>query len=599
MKILLHFAFVGVMLLLSQRGLFAQNPAENLQSAVEIYNAMREYEDGLDSKTLTQSNIDDVKSRMDKCIVLLDQVIREGNADQIKTARYFRNNAKYEYGFILGMKGQNALAFEVMKEVEKDVTSFTSADFPLKYLYFGTNYVINWDNFAPTQAEFLTGMAEICYNLSKYEDAVRVNRKAIAHPNTTGWLRYIAVNKMLDIYAKNKNLLTPDEYNGYAHQAIFEYDKLSEAEKETVTENDYPTVTRSMDILLKEAQANPTQVALDRIAQAIPIVIKYDKDNSKILTAFELCYKNNYQGQGTWDRTAHDYAKVAHTKSQTAQPQDFGTATRARYIGIAATDRIASTTSADCQSMKDVAAMYAYWKQTEKEAEYLKKAKACTEASEKAAAKSAKIARRSNGNFNLYIGADIIPLLNTNPKRDYGAVVDFVFKKSAIEFGYKKINRNKENVFDLLLDEVDDASSDNISRWDGFKLHFQPKFFTKNGNSGYFGIYLGYNEKNFDSLAVNVVNDLDGAYSNQVFKPGVKQYVGMFNFGGMILGKGVGMDMHFGIGANYSSFETGNSLDRTQYTIENPILEYRKDNYWGLVLHMGITMGLNFGPGRS
>lgn len=589
----------GAMLLLSHCGLFAQTPAENLQSAVEIYNAMREYEDGLDSKTLTQSNIDDVKSRMDKCMTLLDLVIREGNADQIKTARYFRNNAKYEYGFVLGMKGQNALAFEAMKAVERDVSSFTSADFPLKYEYFGKNYVITWENFAPTQAEFLTGMAEICYNLSKYEDAVRVNKKAIAHPNATGWLRYVALNKMLDIYAQNKNLLTPDEYNSYALQAIVEYDKLSGTEKETVKENNYPTEKRSMDILLKEAQANPTQVALDRMAQAIPLVIKYDPGNPQILTAFELCYRNNYGGQATWDRTAYDYAKAAHAKSQTVQPQDFGTATRARYVGIAATDRIAAAASYDCQTMKDVAAMYAYWKQTDKESEYLKKAKACTEASEKAAAKSAKIARRSNGNFNLYIGADIFPLLNTNPKRDYGAVVDFVFRKSAIEFGYKKIQQNKENVFDLILNEVDDADPDNISRWDGFKAHFQPKFFTKNSKNGYVGIYLGYNEKNFDSLAVNVINDLDGAYSSQIFKPDVKQYVAMLNFGGMILGKGVGMDMHFGIGANYSSFETGNSLDRSQYTIENPLLEYRKDNYWGLVLHMGITMGLNFGPGRK
>lgn len=110
---------------------------------------------------------------------------------------------------------------------------------------------------------------------------------------------------------------------------------------------------------------------------------------------------------------------------------------------------------------------------------------------------------------------------------------------------------------------------------------------------------LGYNEKRFDSIAVNVLSDLDGSYFSHTFHPSVKQYVGMFNFGGMVLGKGFGVDMHFGIGANYSQFDTGTTLDRTKHTIENPLLEYRKDSYWGLVLHMGITMGLNFGPGRS
>lgn len=590
---------VGTVLLLSHRGLFAQTPVEDLQKAVEIYNAMREYQDGFTAKTLTQANIDDVKTRLDKCVGLLDKVIREGNADQIKTARYFRNNAKYEYGFTLGMKGQNALAFEVMKEIERDITSFTASDFPLRYEFFGKNFVINWDNFAPTQAEFLTGFAEICYNLSKYDDAVRVNKKAISHPNTTGWLRYVAVNKMLDIYAKNSSTLTAEEHSNFALQAMNEYDKLSETEKETVKEYDYPTVKRSMEIVLKAAQANPAQPALDRLAEAIPLVIKYDQDNPNSLTALELCYKNNYRGQAAWDRVANDYAKVMHTKSQMAQPQNFVLATKARYVGLAATDRIAAAASYDCQTMKDVAAMYAYWKQTDKETEYLKKAKTCDEDKAKAAAKAAKAARRSNGNFNLYIGADILPLLNTNPKRDYGAVVDFVFRKSAIEFGYKKIRQNKENIFDLWINEVDEADQDNISRWDGFKLHFQPKFFTKNSDNGYFGIYLGYNEKDFAPMTVNVINDADGAISSQIFDPSVKQYVGMFNFGGMILGKGFGVDMHFGIGANYSTFDAGNPLDRSQYTIENPLLEGRKDNYWGLVLHTGITMGLNFGPGRS
>lgn len=599
MKILFRFAMVGAALLLLHCGLFAQTPVEDLQKAVEIYNAMREYQDGFTAKTLTQENIDNMKTRMDKSVVLLDKVIREGNADQIKTARYFRNNAKYEYGFTLGMKGQNAQAFEVMKEIERDVTSFTTSDFPLRYEFFGKNFVINWDNFAPTQAEFLTGFAEICYNLNKFEDAARVNKKALAHPNTTEWLRYVAVNKMLDIYAQNNKLLTPTEYQDYALQALKDYDQLDAENKESVKEYNYPTVKRGVDILVKETQANPNPQAIGRCAEAAPIAVKYDQDNPKTLTLFELCYKNNYPSQAAWDRVASDFAKVAHTKSQMAEPQDFGGATKARYVGLAATDRIAAAASYDCQAMKDVAAMYAYWKQTDKETEYLKKAKTCTEASEKAATKAAKAARRGNGNFNLYLGADILPLLNTNPKRDYGAVVDFVFRKSAIEFGYKIINQNKENIFDLWINEVPDANQDNISRWDGFKLHFQPKFFTKNSDNGYFGIYLGYNEKDFAPMTVNVINDTDGAISSQIFDPNVKQYVGMFNFGGMILGKGFGVDMHFGIGANYSTFDAGTLLDRSLYTIDNPLLEGRKDNYWGLVLHTGITMGLNFGPGRS
>ncbi len=599
MKTSLRSALASIALLFISTFIQAQTPVENLQSAVEIYNAMREYGDGLDANTLSQSNIDDMKSRMDKGTLLLDKVIREGNADQIKVARYFRNNFKYEYGFVLGMKGQNALAFEIMKEIEKDVTSFSAADFPLRYLYFDKNYVINWENFAPTQAEFLTGMAEICYNLGKYEDAARVNKKAIAHPNTTDWLRYIALNKMLDIYSNDNSLLSTEEQSQYALEATLEYDKLDEDFKETVKENNYPTVKRNAEILVDNAQGSTAPQAINRCAEAAPIVVKYDQDNPNALTLFELCYKNNFNGSAAWDRVAYDFAKVAHTKSQMAQPADFGASKKARFVGIAAADHLAANTySSDCQALQDIAAMYKYWNQTEKETAYLNKAKTCADDNEKAATKAAKAARRANSNFNFYVGASILPLLTTNPKRDYGGTVNFVFKKSALEFGYTKIRRNKENIFDLWIAEVDDADQDNISRWDGYKVHFQPKFFTE-GKPTYVGILVGYNEKSFDSMAVNTVHDVDGAYTLQTFKPGVKQYVGMLNVGGLYLLKGFGMDLSFGVGVNYSKFDPGNGLDRSEYTIENPLLENRKDNYWGVFFRIGWTIGINFGRGNK
>jgi hypothetical protein len=594
-----YYAILAACLLLGLSS-HAQTAVENLQSAVEIYNAMREYEDGLNSKSVTQSNIDDMQARMDKGIPLLDKVIREGNAEQIKVARYFRNNFKYELSFVYGMKGENYKAYDAMKEIERDVTAFAEGDFPLHYEYFGKNYAIKWENFAPTQAEFLTGFAEVCYNLSKYEEAMRMNKKAIAHPYVTDWLRYISANKMLDIYEKDNSLLTQEEQINYAVQAILEYDKLSEDSKVTVKENNYPTVKRSAAILVASASNSPSSTTIGRCGEAAPIVVKYDPDNPNAIRLYELCYKNNYSSSAAWDKVAYDFANLSYTKLQMAQPVNMVATKQARYVGLAATDHIAANTSlVDCEALKAVADRYSQWNQADKAAEYLKKSKSCTENREKEAARQAKIERRARGNFNLYLGADIFPLLNTNPKRDYGAVVDFVFRKSAIEFGYKKIRQNKENIFDLVLNEVDDADQDNVSRWDGMKLHFEPKFFTKNSDNGYMGIRLGYTEKSFDSIYVNVVNDLDGAYSNQLFKPNVKQYLGMLTFGGMLLGKGVGLDFKGGIGVNYSTFESGNPLDRSQNTIENPLLEHRKDHYWTPVLYMGMTMGLNFGPGRS
>lgn len=586
----------GLAMLLFSYAAQAQTPIEDLQKAVEIYNAMREYGDGLNAKTLTQSNVDDMKARMDKGVVLLDRVIREGNADQIKVARYFRNNFNYEYGFVLGMKGENAKSYEVMKGVERDVTSFTSSDFPLRYEFFGKNFVINWDNFAPTQAEFLTGYAEICYNLSKYDEALKTNKKAIVHPSLSDWLRYVSVNKMLDIEAKKSGLLTPDEHSNYALQAMEEYDKLTSKNKEVVTEFNYPTVKRAMEILLRTNQGTTTPQHVARWAKAAPIAVKYDEENPNTLRLFELCYRNNVTEITAWHQVANNYAQVAKTHAQLGKPLNASTA---EYVGVSAVDRMAAGTSlSDCDALRNVAKLYGDWGKTAKKTEYEKKAESCVAEQKKAQERANKIARRNNRDFNLYIGADMFPLLNTNPKRDYGVVVDFVFEKAAIEFGYKKINRNKENIFDLWIEEVDDADQDNISRWDGMKLHFQPKFFYGNNNRSYFGIQLGYVEKSFDSMFVNVTRDADLFYSSERFDPSVKQYVVLLNFGGMSLSKGFGIDMHFGFGANYSSFDPGNALDRSLHTIDNPLLENRKDKYWGAVIHMGITMGLNFGPGN-
>ncbi len=600
MKPFIRFAIAGAAFLFVQAGLFAQTPEECIQQAVEIYSAMNEYQSVLTFENIDQSNIDDVKARMDKAVVLLDKAIREGNADQIKVARYFRNNFKYKYSDVVGLKGDNNYkTYDLMKEIERDFTSFTSSDFPLRYQFFGKNYVIKWENFGPTQAEYLTSYAEACYNVGKYEEAVRVNKQAMAHPNLTDWMRYVSSNTMCEIAEKDSRLLTVDEQVEFALKSILAYNNLNEKLKATVQQYDYPKVNRGAETLVRIAKTNPSQQTIRACADAAPIVVKHDQDNAYALELYELCYKNNYRGQAEWEQVAHDYAEVMYTKAKMREPQDFVYNRRVRAVGLTALDHQAAAVGyADCEAMKGIAAKYKSWDETAKESEYLKKSSTCLESRKKAQEKAEKDARRANRNFNLYLGADILPLLNTNPKRDYGAVVNFVFRKAAIEFGYKKINRNKENIFDLQINGVNEASRDNISRWDGFKMHFQPKFFMKNNNNGYFGIHLGYNEKNFDPMQVNVISDLDGAYSTETFQPLAKQYVGMLNFGGMMLSRGFGMEMHFGFGAGYNIFDPGNPIDRTLYTIENPLLENRKDSYWTPVLHAGFTMGLNLGPGR-
>ncbi len=578
----------ALLLCLLPVALCAQSPAETLEKAVTDYNALVTYVDGLNAKTVTDANLSDVKARMDKGIQMLDQVIREGNSDEIKTARYFRLNFQYQYSFILGMKGENRKALDVMKNIEKDFTAFSAGDFPLRYVFTGKNYVIKWENFGPTQAEFYTGFAEVHYNLGEFGEAVRLAHLGLTHPNTTPWFRYICANKILDAGAKNTTLLTDAEREEMALRSIKLYDGLSDEEKGTVAEYKYPRVIRGVNILLENGQKNAGAQIIARCAEAAHIAGRHEPKNTKILQLYELAYRNGHSGDKGFHQGAANYAQSTLVIDRQ----------RSLYVGQAATDKMAAATAeTDCDGLRTVAEMYRVWLKPNLQAEYAKKAVNCTAAQLRAAKKAEQAQRRANSGFNLFAGVHVLPLIASNAKRDYGGAVNFAFRRSALEFSYLQINRNKENIFDLWIREIDGAEQDNLSPWDGFKAHFQPKFMGNNGS--YLGLLFGYAEKKFDAMTVKVTNELTNLSSDQVFQPSVRQYEFMVNLGVMPLAKGFGLDMYYGFGANYSQFDPGNELDREAYAIDNPLLENRKDSYFGFLMRLGITLGLNFGSGNT
>ena len=135
------------------------------------------------------------------------------------------------------------------KQFEADITRYSSIDFPMSYDYFDKKYSIKWDNFSLTQAEYFTGAGEICYNLGKYPDALRFAKFALDHPAVSSYLRYIAVNKILDVGVKNPALLSETERQDYALKSIQLYESQDEEEKKVINENKYPTVKRGSVIL--------------------------------------------------------------------------------------------------------------------------------------------------------------------------------------------------------------------------------------------------------------------------------------------------------------------------------------------------------------
>jgi hypothetical protein len=522
---------------------------------------------------------------MERGTAFLDKTIQEGNADEVKTARYFKTNFTYQYIFTLGMKGNNDAAYPLVKSIEREMTSYTASDFPLRYVFFGKNFVIKWDDFAPTQAEYYTSYGEIAYNLSDYPAAIRFTKLALAHPNTGDWLKYVSINKLLDIHGKNNTLLSETEYIDYAAQAVIFYHNLNEEGKKTVVDYNYPTDKRGVNIVLDNALKN-VPAALERVvstAVAASQGVQFEKN----LQLFDLAYRNKLPTDASFHTSAESFARKAFSTFPT----------KATILGIMATDRMAAAlATSNCAGYSKIIENYTFWKETTKASTYTKKREECLANEEKARKKAERKAKRANGHFNLYAGAYILPLIKSNPTRDYGAVINFAGKKTAWEFSYLKININKENVQDLTLRDVDAKQSD-ISRWNGFYAHVQPKFMMSKGG-GYVGLLMGYASKEFEPLTVNVSNPQTQTFSSETFNPTAKQYILMGNFGGMMLLRGFGLDLYYGIGATYSQWKLGNSLDNDANTIENIVLENRKDSYFGIIMRLGMTMGINFGRGN-
>ncbi|MBL7810099.1 MAG: hypothetical protein JNN28_19920, partial [Saprospiraceae bacterium] len=420
MKRKILFAFAA---LLQLTLLHAQTPKENLEKAVENYNGTRTFQEGLNPKTMTDSDLATIKSRMDQGLALLDKVMLEGNADQIKVARYFKTNFRYAYFFTLGMKGKNAEAYEVNKVFEADILKYTASDFPMSYDYFEKKFSIKWENFNATQAEYLTGIGEICYNLGKIQDAVKFSKLAISHSGVSTFLKYIAVNKILEAYAKDKTVISKTEYLDYALQSIQLYDALDIPEKQTVKDNNYPTALKGSSIIKQEFETENNPANHTRVATAAPIAAQYDNTKGFAMDMFAYCYRNNYPGSDAFHQSALQLAKEQFIAGNaTSRPG-------CQTLGVnALTALTAKTSPSDCEKFKQYASDYQALGMAGKGAELENKFNACIKKREddkrRQEAEQRRAARKANRHFNVYLGVDVVPLLTSVEKMDFGGHLD-------------------------------------------------------------------------------------------------------------------------------------------------------------------------------
>jgi hypothetical protein len=578
--------FLLILLLAGKMSCFAQTPAEKLEAGVKIYNAMRDFQDSLTSTTLSQEQIDKVKSMSDRAVAIFDDVIQSGDVQQKETARYFKMNSRYELGFVYGMKGQNQNAYDVLKPLESEMEYFgNSSRYPLRYVFDGKNYSIKYENFSPTLVEYYTGMAEICTNLSKYDEGIRFARKVETFPGADLWYRYIALNKIMEIKKKKEEY--DREMMDAALKQIQVYSELDTSDLSTIREYNYPTTKTSAANIQKCIERDPSLAKGEyHRGTAAPLIAKVG--SSKTAIEFYIA--------------AIEGGFAANDRSYLFGAAELGRKEYSNKLVRLSCDALMKL-NLYCEEYRRVAELYKSADEDAKAAAATAKARECDKATEEAKAKAEKNRRRQEraGTFKLYAGVYPLGLITRyNSYRDYGGVAGITIKNHVFEFSYKKLNRNLEWTGDLFFQDKEyDADYGGRLLWNGSRMHFAWYILSKkSSNEGFFfGPSFEKVDKTFEYVWSDLTTTSTGilAASSQRFNIYDKGYSLYFNYGLMSMGKNFMFQWFTGFGAGYYTFTVDEPFDNEAYVYSNQLLEYRKPTRIAFVARMGITMGFYLG----
>ncbi len=595
-RILLIFLLV----LPFQKTLFSQNAEQDLQNAVQIYNALQEYITPLnEASQITPDVLNSVKKRVKEGITLLDQVINNGTAEQIKTARYFKVNFRYKQGFVLGTKGDETASFRELDNIRTEFESYSDASkFPLRYKFNDKNYVIKYEDFTPTLSQFYTSVAELAGSLNKSELQYEYAKKTYNFPNIDKWYKYIAITQIIDYLTDKK--LYDTELAQYALQQIKMYiNDLDEKERETLKNINFPTPLSSGNSIKSVLDQKPDFANSANICgEAATLLEKTDNRNDLIVVQF---YETAVKGD-KYLNEALNFARNRRDGKNIVSP--FPTnSTRFKALGVNVLDKnVAKTSESNCDDLKKFADDYKGFGEETKSQSLMTKYNNCVnekaketerraQAEKKENERREKERRKANREAHVYVGAYLLPLLSK--PIDLGGVVNFGAKNFLVELSYLNITEKKENYFDLAVRDVKDVQE---HKWDGYFAHVALKFANRKNSSRkgkfYTGPLFGYNQRTFVLFQSQTTNTTTNRVTNELFAPTSKQYIGMLNMG--LLGlSGIGFDMYMGIGAAYTQFDGGNPnvWNKDNYKIEDRMLANRKPTYYSFTMRMGVTLG--------
>jgi hypothetical protein len=578
---------------------FAQSEAAILEQCVVSYNSLS---GTVNSALETKDRIalaDSVCSVAEENAQRLAILIASSDSEIAKCARYFHMNFKYKCGFAQGGAGAMNKSLQRLEEIERDMEYFTEYQFPIRYAFNGKNYIINWNNFSPTKAEFYIGLGELYFDNHQTLKAKNALLLAIPLLNEDKWLQYVLYDQLIQV--KRELGEYDDQLIGYCAAELSAYYNLTDEFLEIVRENKYSTYKKAIagiDECLDRRAI--TQSGYQHLINAVDKLryyidpLKERDESTRMKNKFTLL---------RWYDTAVDSPYATKDLIKTAF-------TFTRYNAPDETTAMISwlkkyeTLLPGCEEYRwimdsynaigaEVDAALVQPKLNECEARQQEQAAQAEKERKENEEKSARMYRRSGRQPFFYLGGNVFPFF-TKPK-DYGLALNIGGRGMVIELSYLKVNGKPENYFDLSLRDISDVPE---HRWDGYFAHINFKFPMEDWDNGqarsYAGFVLAYNERTFTPFTSNVRNEAFTQFTTEEFRPTSRQYLLMGNMGFMGVA-GFGIDLFFGMGVAYNKFDGHSaSWNNPELIVEDAMIENRLPDYFSFSMRMGMSMGIGW-----
>ncbi len=472
--------------------LWAQTKAErDLESAVRMYNTMRDFTDALKPATITDADIATVSKNVTDGLALLDPIIKNETGKVAEVARYFRMNFLYEKGFLLGMKGRRTESFDLLRTLDADINGFASSRFPLEYGYEGRNYVIKWENFAPTQGEYNVSMAEFFYNKKDYSNALAYANKA--NENAAFLSDFLkTLNNYWIIQIKTEQKAYDRIALDAALNALDNFHALEVDDRQAAGEDLKKILDIAPDLIDNTLIAHPEMQANGEPYARAARVLRAEGRGEQYRIFAGKAIRAGYRDREFLNQTLTDAA--------TAKDRNLGNQAAERLAGMTAAD--------DCAGLAKLASQYELLGDRAKADAWRSKSTACERKQRNAQA-------RANRDFGLYLGGYVFPLF----RRDWGAVAGIMTRKVYIEASYQRENDNRDRLYDLRFRNVDNTDETKVY-WNGLAVDGIDRI-EPTGRAALHGRAMGYNvQEKYDLLESDVYDRVTNVYQGANFDGG-------------------------------------------------------------------------------